>query len=163
MHGKAGSFFQKPPPIFSIAAGNFWNHYIAALHPAPNDFVNLIHNFPPLYFTFKIINKSKNNHFYQNNRLQILIDKSHRLHQTILLIFFYKHIFTLTWYYISKVIINQLNCNIKSDCPVDWNIKSNGHTNNCFVSLDFIFSPWMPLYQLLHHGCRSFTFVQDDA
>ena len=21
----------------------------------------------------------------------------------------------------------------------------------------------MPLYQLLHHGCRSFTFVQDDA
>ena len=46
---------------------------------------------------------------------------------------------------------------------MDWNIKSNGHTNNCFVSLDFIFSPWMPLYQLLHHGCRSFTFVQDDA
>ena len=29
------------------------------------------------------------------NRLQILTDKSHRLHQTILLIFFYKHIFTL--------------------------------------------------------------------
>ena len=46
---------------------------------------------------------------------------------------------------------------------MDWNIKSNDHINNCFVSLDFIFSPWMPLYQLLHHGCRSFTFVQDDA
>ena len=46
---------------------------------------------------------------------------------------------------------------------MNWNIKSNDHINNCFVSLDFIFSPWMPLYQLLHHGCRSFTFVQDDA
>jgi len=33
--------------IFSTAAGNFRNHHIAALHPAPNNFINLIHKFPP--------------------------------------------------------------------------------------------------------------------
>jgi len=37
--------FRSCSPVFPAAAGDFRNYHIAMFHPAPDDFVNLIHNF----------------------------------------------------------------------------------------------------------------------
>jgi len=37
--------FRSCSPVFPAASGDFRNYHIAVFHPAPDDFVNLIHNF----------------------------------------------------------------------------------------------------------------------
>lgn len=39
--------FRSRSSVFSAASGDFRNHHITVFHPAPNNFINLIHKFPP--------------------------------------------------------------------------------------------------------------------